>query len=69
MKNKFKLNGLVCEACVKLVARRIEKIAGVSGLAINRETNYCEVDSEREIKLSEISQSLVDTDFKAELIS
>jgi len=65
MKTKFKLNGLSCEACVKLSAKKIGRLEGVESVAIDRETGQTEVLANRELSLTEINQALEDTDYQA----
>jgi copper chaperone CopZ len=65
MKTNFKLTGLSCEACVKLSAKRIERLAGVSGVAIDRDTGQTEVTAERPINLKEVNEALSGTDYQA----
>jgi copper chaperone CopZ len=68
MKNRFKLIGLTCEACVKLSSKRLAKIAGVTGLEIDLPSGQAELEADREISVSEVNQALADTDFRAQLI-
>lgn len=60
----FKVSGLTCEACVKLITNRIKKISGVSNVNINLKTGEAEVMSEGEINLEMIKQSLANTTYK-----
>ncbi len=65
MKIDFKLEGLSCEACVKLSAKRIGRLAGVSGVAIDRDSGQAQVTADRAITLAEINQTLSGTDYRA----
>jgi copper chaperone CopZ len=65
MKTKFKLTGLDCEACVKLSAKAIGRLAGVSEVAIDRASGQAVVTADRSISLAEINQSLTGTDYQA----
>ncbi|HLC69949.1 MAG TPA: hypothetical protein VJH75_02795 [Patescibacteria group bacterium] len=59
---KFKLSNLNCEACVKVSKLKIGQIDGVESVLIKgagSEANG-QLESTREISLSEIKQALVD---------
>lgn len=59
----FKLEGLTCEACVKLASGRIKKIPGVQDVTISLETGDARVVSVANIDLDIINQSLVGTHY------
>lgn len=65
MKINFKLSGLSCEACIKLSAKRIGRLPGVSGVAIDRDSGRAEITADRTISLEEINQTLSGTDYQA----
>ncbi len=60
---KFKLKGLTCEACVKLVTRYISKVPGVQNIVIDLATGEAEVTSTTAIDFPAIKQSLVGTEY------
>ncbi len=60
----FKLDGLSCEACVKLSVNRIKKIPGVQEVSIDLNTGVAKVSSEADIDLDIIKHSLAGTDYK-----
>lgn len=60
----FKLEGLTCEACVKLATGRIKKIPGVTNVEIEFITGNTKVGSEADINLDLIKQSLDGMTFK-----
>lgn len=59
----FKLEGLTCEACVKLVTSRIKKIPGVQNVKIEFASGETEVSSVADIDLDLIRRSLADTTY------
>jgi len=59
----FKLEGLTCEACVKLVINRIKKIPGVQNVKIDLASGEAEVFSIADIDLALIRHSLAGTTY------
>lgn len=59
----FKLGGLHCEACVKLVTSRFKKIPGVSDVKIDFKSGQAEVTSSKEIDLEILRESLDGFDY------
>lgn len=59
----FRLGGLTCEACVKLVAKRLQKITGVTNVIIDLTSGKSSVISKTELSLNEIRQSLAETEY------
>ena len=53
MTTKFKLNGLTCEACVKLASKRLERLAGVENVIIKLATGETEIIANHEISDNE----------------
>lgn len=62
-KINFKLSGLHCEACVKLVTNQFKKISGVKDVKIDFKTGQTEVVSENEIDLDVLRESLDGFDY------
>lgn len=60
----FKLEGLTCEACVKLAASRLKKIPGVYKVEIDLMSGQATVLSAADINLGLVKQSLVDLTYK-----
>lgn len=54
----FKLSGLTCEACIKLVRNRINKVPGVYKVSIDLATGNTRVCSENNLDLEVIARSL-----------
>jgi len=59
----FKLEGLNCEACVKLSTNRFKKVPGVSDVSINLATGETHVIGDK-ITLSDLEKSLEGTTYK-----
>jgi len=51
--SRFKLKGLTCEACVKLSATRLKRIAGVQNVKINLKDGEAEIIADHEISNKE----------------
>lgn len=60
----FKLSGLTCEACGKLISSRLKKIPGVQEVNINQATGDSEVISAEHIDLDLVEKSLAGTPYK-----
>jgi len=63
----FKISGLTCEACVKLITSRVKKITGVQDVTIDLKTGDAHVSSSDEINLDQIKQSLANTTYQVTL--
>ena len=59
----FKLDGLNCEACVKIATNRFKKVLGVSDININLATGEAEV-SGNGFTLDDLVKSLEGTTYK-----
>ena len=60
---RFKLEGLTCEACVKLASRRFEKIPGVYNVKIDLKSGEARVLSRADLDLDILEQSLEGTHY------
>lgn len=60
---QYKLQGLTCGACTKIVQKRIGVIDGVTEAKAELNGNL-EIKSDREIDKSELVDALKDTDYK-----
>jgi len=60
----IKLSGLTCEACVKLASKRLSKVPGVKNVSINLATGETNIESEAEIDLGVLQDSLMGTTYK-----
>jgi len=60
---KFKLEGLNCEACVKIATKRFLKVPGVREANIDLTTGNTQILSDVEIDLDALQKSLAGTDY------
>lgn len=63
----FKISGLTCDACVKLSAKRIGRIPGVSAVQVDQDSGQASLVATREVTLAEINESLKGTEYRADL--
>lgn len=56
------LSGLTCEACAKLVQKRIAKIDGVTNSVVSKDGS-AEITSEKAITREDVKNALSDTDY------
>ena len=61
---KYKLAGLTCSACAKLIQLKLDQIKGLKNISISDNQSEMELVSDREIGLEEISELLKDTNYK-----
>ena len=60
---KFSVSGITCDACLKLIKRRVNTIEGVMDLNLDPEGEAL-LTARREIDISEIRKVLEDTDYR-----
>ena len=60
----FKVDGITCDACGKLISSRLKKIEGVKEVNVNQTTGDSEVISEAYIDLDIVEKSLMGTPYK-----
>lgn len=60
---KIKIQGLTCEACVKLSTFKLKKIAGVTEAKIDFKTGLTEILADRVIDFIEITQAFANTNY------
>lgn len=60
---QFKVEGLTCQACQKIIQKKLGKVTGVNGVSVELDGKL-EIKSEREIAKSELVEALKDTDYK-----
>lgn len=60
---EFKLNGLTCEACVKLVTNRFKKVPGVQEIKIDLKSGKANVSSIANLDLGILEESLKGSEF------
>ena len=61
---KYKLEGLTCPACDKLIQLKLDQIKGVKNISISDNKSEMELISEREIGLNEIVDALAGTNYE-----
>ncbi len=57
------ISGIHCDACLKLIQRRLAKIPGVQDLTVEK-TGKTTITGERKTTSSEIQDALIGTDYK-----
>ena len=62
----FIINGMHCEACTKLSAKRIKTIDGVTDATVDLSSSIATVSAERSLTVDEINVVLTDSDYHAE---
>jgi copper chaperone CopZ len=62
-KNIFNISGMTCPACVKLVEKRLQKIAEVDSINVNI-NGKVEIISNTEITKKAVEEVLADSEFK-----
>lgn len=60
---RFKISGLTCEACIKLITLRLKKIIGVTEVSIDLQSGQAEVRTELDLSFDRIEQAFVGTDY------
>ena len=60
--NHFSISGITCEACVKLISRRVLTITGVKNIKVSL-TGEADVFADRKINSDEIIKVLQGTDY------
>lgn len=60
----FKLSGLNCEACQKVVTMCLSEIQGVAGVNVSLKTGEVKVSADREVSREEVVRALDGTHYK-----
>lgn len=58
------LSGLTCEACEKVITKRLNKIAGVSSVRVASQTGATSITASRSISKQEVTQALTGTHYQ-----
>lgn len=61
----FSINGMTCEACTKLVAKRVKTIDGIVEANVTLSSQTAELTCARPISLAEVATALSDTHYQA----
>lgn len=62
----FTINGMTCDACTKLTAKRIKAIDGVLDASVDLESRRANVTTERHITADEINTAFGECNYRAE---
>lgn len=62
----FTINGMHCEACTKLSAKRIKSIDGVTDASVDLSSRTATIRAERPITVDDVNTVLIDSDYHAE---
>ena len=60
--SQFKLTGLTCDACLRLVRKRLGKIADIQGIQVDL-TGAVSIEAGRDVSRSEIETALAGTPY------
>lgn len=61
----FTINGMHCEACTKLSAKRIRSINGVTDVSVELASGTAAIAADRPITISEINTALTGSEYRA----
>lgn len=59
----FKVSGMTCQSCVKLIEKYLGKVNGIHGIAVDLSGNGA-VTADREVSKSELQTALADLSYK-----
>lgn len=59
----FQVEGISCQACQKIIQKRLGNVQGVSGVSVEL-NGQLEVKADRAVDKSELVNALKDTDYK-----
>lgn len=62
----FTINGMHCEACTKLSAKRIRSIDGVTDVSVELDSGLASIAADQPITVDEINAVLEGSDYTAE---
>lgn len=60
----IKISGITCDACVRLIQKRVGAVKGVSEVVVNKDTGETKIFSSKEITKDDIEYVLADTDYQ-----
>jgi len=61
---RFQLSGLTCEACEKVITKRLQTIAGVKEIHVSSQNGFTSIMATRPISKDEVIQALAGTHYK-----
>lgn len=62
----LKISGITCEACIKLIKKKVGRITGVKDIVIKDNNGQTLIVSDNELKISDIISSLEGLPYKVE---
>ncbi len=65
-KLNLKISGITCEACIKLIKKKIGKITGVKDVVIKNNNGETMIVSENELKTADIAKVLEGLSYKVQ---
>ena len=60
--SEFTISGISCEACLKIITKRISKLPDVTNVLVKKEGNLC-ITATRNVTKKEVIASLQDTEY------
>jgi len=60
----FKLSGLTCQACKKIIEKRVNTLPDIINVAVDLESRSLSIESSKDIQLLKIKAVLADTQYK-----
>lgn len=54
----IKISGITCEACIKLIKKKVGKLEGVSGVEISGNSGETTITSIKKLSISDITSAL-----------
>ena len=60
----IKIIGITCDACVRLIQKRVGGIKGVTDVVVNKNTGETKIFASRKISKEDIEYILADTEYK-----
>lgn len=61
---KIKLGGLTCEACKKVIEKRLSKLDGVMEVNVSLANSVADITAMRPINVSEVTEALKGTEYQ-----
>lgn len=60
----IKITGITCDACVRLIQKRVGGIKGVTDVVVNKDTGETKIFANRDLSKEDIEYVLADTEYK-----
>lgn len=59
----FQITGMTCDACQKVVQKKLSKVAGVSAVAVDKSSGVASLSATRDIASEEVKKALEGTHY------